>query len=250
MKLEELVSYLDGYLAVGETGDDRNALNGLQVSNSGKVSSIAAAVDACQATVDAAAACGADLLIVHHGLFWRGLEPLVGRAYRRVRALVQNDIALYSSHAPLDRHAEVGNNAVLASRIGLTVRGSFGDYCGARVGVWGETDLGRDELRSAVEAVLGAPARLLACGPARSRRVGIVTGAAGSSLREAHAAGLDTFITGEGQHWTYFDAEELEVNMLLAGHYATETLGVRALAEHVSKRFGIPWTFLDHPTGM
>lgn len=250
MRLQQLVSYLDDYLSARDPADDRNAMNGLQVEGLEDVRSFAVSVDACQATIDVAAKSGAGLLIVHHGLFWRGLEPVVGSAYRRLASLVKNGVALYASHAPLDRHPEVGNNAVLARKLGVAPRGLFGDYCGAPIGLWGELDMGRAELCAAVERVLGSSVRLLGYGPERCGRVGVITGAAGSSVRHAHAAGLDTFITGEGQHWTYFDAEELGVNMLLAGHYATETIGVKALGEHVSERFDLPWTFIDHPTGL
>jgi len=250
MRLDDLVQYLNGYLRITEVGDDALALNGLQVENSGEVQSLAVAVDACQAVIDQAAQRGADLLVVHHGLFWSGLEPLVGRHYRRVAALVRHGIALYSAHIPLDRHPEVGNNAVLARKLGIEVRGWFGDYHGSPIGIWGELDLPRDGLAAQLEGILGCTSRLIAGGPERVRRVGIITGAAGSMLKDASEAGLDSFITGEGQHWTYFDAEELGVNAYYAGHYATETLGVKALAEHIAERFRLPWSFIDHPTGL
>jgi dinuclear metal center YbgI/SA1388 family protein len=250
VRLDDLVRYVDDYLRVREVADDRNALNGLQVENAGEVRHIAAAVDACQATIAAAAERGADLLLVHHGLFWSGLEPLTGRAYRRVSALLRHGIALYSAHIPLDRHPDVGNNALLARKIGMDVRGWFGDHLGAPLGAWGDLDIGRDALRERIEGALGASAKVIPGGPERCRRVGIITGAAGGFVRQARDAGLDTFITGEGHHWTYFDAEEYGVNVVLAGHYATETLGVQALAAHLSERFQLPWSFLDHPTGL
>lgn len=250
MRLEDLVAYLDDYLRVREVGDDPNALNGLQVENAGQVQHLAVAVDACQASIDLAAERGADLLIVHHGLYWGGLEPLVGRQFRRFGALVRHGIALYSAHIPLDRHPEVGNNVVLARQLGLEVRGWFGEHRGAPIGAWGELDLPREALVQRLGGVLGVTPRLLAGGPERARRVGVITGGAGSMIRQAKDAGLDTFITGEGQHWTYFDAEELGVNVVYAGHYATETVGVKALAEHLAERFQLPWSFIDHPTGL
>jgi dinuclear metal center YbgI/SA1388 family protein len=250
MRLDDLVEYLDGYLRIHEVGDDPLALNGLQVENGGDVQNVAVAVDACLAVMDQAAQRGADLLLVHHGLFWGGLEPLVGRHYRRVAALVRHGIALYAAHIPLDRHPEVGNNVVLARKLGMEVRGWFGTYRGSPIGTWGELDLSREALGSRLQEILGTPPRLIAGGPERVRRIGIITGAAGSMLKEASLAALDTFITGEGQHWTYFDAEELGVNAYYAGHYATETLGVKALAEHIAERFRLPWSFIDHPTGL
>jgi len=250
MKLDDLVSYLDDYLRVRETGDDRHALNGLQVENSGDVRQLAVAVDACQAVIDQAAERGADLLVVHHGLFWGGLEPVRGRLYRKLAALVRHDVAVYSAHLPLDRHPEVGNNAVLARRLGMEVRGWWGEYEGAPLGVWGELDIEREALAERIAGALGVSPRLIAGGTPRVHRVGVITGAGGEMIGAAKEAGLDAFVTGEGRHWTYFDAEELGLNVYFAGHYATETVGVKALAEHVAQRFQIPWSFVDHPTGL
>src|SRR2546423_13161314 len=134
IELAALVAYLDRYLRVADVADAPHALNGLQVSNRGTVSRAAAAVDLCEATVRMAAQQGADLLLVHHGLFWGGLQPLTGRAYRRVAGLIAKNIALYSAHLPLDLHPEVGNNAVLARQLGVSPRGEFGEEYGVRVG--------------------------------------------------------------------------------------------------------------------
>src|SRR6266446_4719352 len=207
MELAALVSYLDGYLRVAEVPDAPHAVNGLQVANAGAVNRVAAAVDLCEATVRMAGEQGADFLLVHHGLFWRGLEPLTGRAHRRVAGLIAKNIALYSVHLPLDLHPEVGNNAVLARQLGVSLRGDFGEEYGVRIGRWGEIDVPRNALERQLTA-----------------------------------------ITGEGPHHTFFDAEELKLNVFYAGHYATETVGVQALAGHLRDRFQLPWTFLDHPT--
>lgn len=250
MNLAELVVYLDGYLRVRDVPDAPEALNGLQVANGGTVTRVAAAVDLCEATVRLAGEHGADLLLVHHGLFWSGLRPLTGPAYRRVAGLVRQNIALYSAHLPLDLHPDVGNNAVLARQLGVAVRGAFGEEYGVRIGVWGELEVSRAAVAERLAALLGARPRVMPFGPERVGRVGIVTGGAGSMIAQASAAGLDTYITGEGAHHTFFDAEELGVNVFYAGHYATETVGVQALAEHLQARFGLPWTFLDHPTGL
>lgn len=250
MHLAELVTYLDDYLRIRETPDYPDALNGLQVENAGNVTRIGAAVDLCEATIQLAAAQGVDLLLVHHGLFWGGLRPLVGPRHRRVANLVRHNIAVYSAHLPLDRHPDVGNNAVLARALGITVRGQFGDHDGVPIGVWGELRIERAALQQKIAAVLGPVPRLMPFGPAAVRLVGIITGAGGSLIADAAAAGLDTYVTGEGAHHTFFDAEELGLNVFYAGHYATETTGVKALAEHINAKFGIPWAFLDHPTGM
>ena len=139
---------------------------------------------------------------------------------------------------------------MLARMLEIKIRGDFGSYHGAPAGVWGEYHGTREELSWALTKALGTAPRAFPFGPERVQRVGIVTGSGGSLIPQAAAAGLDTFITGEGQHWTYFDAEELGINVFYAGHYATETVGVKALAEHVSKKFDLPWVFLDHPTGL
>jgi dinuclear metal center YbgI/SA1388 family protein len=250
MDLTALVSYLDGYLRVAEVPDAPNAVNGLQVANAGTVSRVAAAVDLCEATVRLAAEQGADLLLVHHGLFWGGLQPLTGRAHRRVAGLITRDIALYSAHLPLDLHPEVGNNAVLARQLGISLRGEFGEEYGVPIGRWGDVDMSREAFEGRLAGLTGSAPRRMAFGPERVRRVGVVTGAAGSMIAQAAAADLDTFVTGEGPHHTFFDAEELKLNVFYAGHYATETVGVKALAEHLHARFGLAWTFLDHPTGL
>lgn len=250
MRLADVVDYLDAYLRVRDVPDAAQAVNGLQVANAGAVAHVAAAVDLCEATVSQAAGQGADLLLVHHGLFWSGVQPLTGPAYRRVAGLIRRDIAVYSAHLPLDVHPEVGNNAVLARQLGVRRCGEFGEEYGVALGVWGELDIPRAALERQLGVVLGVAPRVLAFGPERVRRVGIITGGAGSMIRQAAAAGLDTYVTGEGAHHTYFDAEELRLNVFYAGHYATETVGVKALAEHLHAKFGLPWTFLDHPTGL
>ena len=249
--LAELVAYLDDYLKLAEIPDFPGAANGLQVENRGHVAKIAACTDACQATIDGAAERGADLLLVHHGLFWGdGLRPLTDRNYRRVRALLEADVAVYSAHLPLDVHPEVGNNVQLARRLGLELEGRFGEYEGCLIGVHGALDLSRDDLGARIADVLGSPPMRIGTGPERCRRVGIVTGGAARLIGQARAAGLDTFITGEGPHHSYFDAEEWGLNVFFAGHYATETLGVQALAAHVAEKFGLDWEFIDHPTGL
>lgn len=250
MKLSDLVSYLDDYLRVREVQDSELAFNGLQVEGGSDITQVVVAVDACQAVIDEAVKRHADLLIVHHGLFWDGPQPLTGREFRRLAPLVRNEIAVYSAHLPLDLHPDVGNNAVLSRLLGIPVGGWWGEYKGAPIGTWGVADLGRDELVHRVEKTLGIVPRLLACGPSSARRIGIVTGAGGSMIAEAKSAGIDTFITGEAKHHAYFDAEDLGINVILAGHYATETVGVRALAEHLANRFGLQWSFIDHPTGL
>lgn len=250
MHLAELVTYLDTYLRVREVPDYPTALNGLQVENTGEVTQVAVAVDAAQATIDAAIAQNADFLLVHHGLFWDGNQPLTGRRFRRLKPLLDAGVAVYAAHLPLDVHPEVGNNVVLARALGIEPQGTFGDYRGYPLGVWGEMDLRREALAARLDELLGGRVKLVPGGPERIRHVGVITGGAGSMIGAAREAGLDAFVTGEGAHHNFFDAEEGGLNLFLGGHYATETWGVRALAQHLEHRFGLPWTWIDHPTGL
>lgn len=251
MDLRSLTEYLDTWLRVREVPDYPNAHNGLQVdSGRAEVRRIAVAVDAVQHTVDAAVRAEADLLLVHHGLFWDGNQPVTGRRYRRLKALFDADLAVYSAHLPLDVHPEVGNNAVLARELGVEIRGTFGEYKGFPVGVWGEIDIRRDALCARLDSLLGGRVKMVPGGPERVRTVGVITGGAGGEVAAAARQGLDAYVSGEGAHHNFFDAEEGGVNLLLGGHYATETFGVRAVGRHLEEKFGIDWMFIDHPTGL
>ncbi|MEO5509535.1 MAG: Nif3-like dinuclear metal center hexameric protein [Longimicrobiales bacterium] len=250
VKTDELVEYLHNFLRDAHIPDSSHALNGLQVANSGTVRKLAAAVDASEQTIEEAVRRGCDFLLVHHGLFWDGNQPVTGARYRKLKRLLSTETALYSAHIPLDLHPEVGNNAVLASAIGLQVRGTFGSYKGVDLGVWGDLEIRRESLAARLDEVLGGPVRMIAGGPEIVHRIGVVTGAAASMLGEAVDLGLDAFITGEGSHHTYFEAQERGINLYYGGHYATETWGVKALAAHLEAKFAIPWEFIDLPTGM
>lgn len=246
----ELAAWLDDYLAVASVPDSGRALNGLQVENGGRVRKVAAAVDASEAAVAAAIERGCDLLLVHHGLFWDGNVPVTGRRYRKLRALMDADVAVYSSHLPLDVHPDVGNNAVLARALGIELEGTFADHEGIQLGRWGRLELTREALAARLDDLLGVRVRMMPGGPERIRRVGVLTGSGGDMINAAIAAQLDAYVTGEGAHHTYFDAMEGRINVYYGGHYATETWGVRALAERIEKQFGVPWEFLDLPTGL
>jgi dinuclear metal center YbgI/SA1388 family protein len=249
--LHEIVEYLDEYLEVDRVPDAPGARNGLQVDARSPVERICAAVDACQTTIEAAAEDGAQLLLVHHGLFWGDPLPVTGRTYRRLKALFDADLALYSAHAPLDVHPEIGNNSLLARALGLEIEGRFGSWKGLdEIGVWSAVDLSLGELTDRIGAACDTQPFVIRGGPNHVRRVGIITGGAASSIEEAHEAGLDTFVTGEGSHHSFHDAMELGVNVVYAGHYATEVLGVKALAELLAGRFDLSWSFVDHPTGL
>lgn len=248
--LKSIVAHCDKILRTDEIGDYDGAVNGLQVENSGSVTRIAATVDASLATVKLAIAAKADLLIVHHGLFWSKTHPWTGKKYELIKLLIENNIAIYSSHLPLDAHPKLGNNAQLAAAIGLKKLKPFFFSHGQNIGLKAATKIPRAELAKRLARVTGAPPKGVPGGKEMCRRIGIVTGGAGGELKQAAAAGVDTFITGEGPHWTYALAEDLGLNVFYAGHYATETFGVKALAAELSKKFKLPWEFLDHPTGL
>jgi dinuclear metal center YbgI/SA1388 family protein len=248
--LKTVVAYCDKILRTNEIGDYDGAANGLQVENRGKVSCIAVAVDASLATVKLAVAAGADLLIVHHGLFWNARQPWTGTNYKLLRLLIENNLAVYSSHLPLDAHPRLGNNAQLCAALGFRNLRPFFLTHGQTIGFKTRMTISRSELAKRIAQVTGAKPRIVPGGGEICRDIGVVTGGAGAELKQAAGEGVDTFITGEGPHWTYALAEELGLNVFYGGHYATETFGVKALAAHMSKKFRVPWTFLDYPTGL
>jgi dinuclear metal center YbgI/SA1388 family protein len=248
--LKTIVAHCDKILRTREIGDYDGAANGLQVENSGAVTKIAAAVDASIATAKLAIAAKADLLIVHHGLFWGPRQPWTGKNYELFRLLIENNLAIYSSHLPLDAHPKIGNNAQLCAALGLKNLKPFFESHGQTIGFKSQTKKSRDELAKKMERATGAKPKIISGGKNICEKIGVVTGGAGAELKIAADEGMDTFITGEGPHWTYALAEELGLNVFYGGHYATETFGVKALAAELSKKFLVPWKFLDHPTGL
>lgn len=245
-----ITRYCDRILRTKETGDYPGAANGLQVENRGSISRIATAVDGSLATARLAIEAGADLLIVHHGLFWSPAHPWTGKKYELLRLLLDNDLAVYSSHLPLDAHPRLGNNAQLCAALGLKRSRPFFASHGGTIGLQARQKISRTELARRLQRALGSEPLLIPGGPEVCERIGVVTGGAGGELKQAAAEGVDTFITGEGPHWTYALAEELGLNVLYGGHYATETFGVKALAAELSGKFKLPWSFLEHPTGL
>lgn len=250
-----IVEYLDDLLGTGAIPDYPNARNGLQLTNSGSVSRVAAAVDFSTRTVAEASKAQADFMIVHHGMFWNGVQAIRGPVYSRLRMLITNDIAVYASHLPLDRHPLYGNNALLATKLALEPTKEFGRFQTISVGVAGLADVDTRTLLQSADAFSrghGGSAHGTTILPGqRTRSWAICTGAGASSdtIGEACDRGIDTLIVGEGPHHTAIDAEDAGLTILYLGHYATETLGVSALAAHVSERFGVPWTFIEAPTG-
>jgi dinuclear metal center YbgI/SA1388 family protein len=256
ISLRDLGQYADALLETATTPDYENALNGIQLENQSPVHSIAAAVDFSGRAIQGAIAKGANLLIVHHGMFWGGLERLTGPSYKRVRTLIEADIAVYASHLPLDRHPALGNNALLASELDLQPTAGFATFEGIFIGLRGESDLETATLvtraRDFARTRGGDVRTSVLQDGRRTRKWAICTGAGASSetLREASTMGVDTLIVGEGPHWTAIHAEENDLAIIYAGHYATETLGVCALAQHLSEKYDLPWNFLNAPTGL
>ncbi|MGD1083711.1 MAG: Nif3-like dinuclear metal center hexameric protein [Verrucomicrobiota bacterium] len=248
--LSAIVAHCQSLLRPAAFDDYEGAANGLQVENSGVVTKIAAAVDASLATIQMAVAADARLMVVHHGLFWGPTVPWTGPRRAMLKLLIENDLAVYSSHLPLDAHPELGNNALLCAALGFKKLRPFFLERGRRLGWRTDAPVQRQVLAQKIGLVLGRAPVLLPGGPPRCRRIGVVTGGAGGHLKIAAAEGVDTFITGEGPHWTCALAEELGLNVFYGGHYATETFGVKALAAELSKKFSVPWVFLDHPTGL
>jgi dinuclear metal center YbgI/SA1388 family protein len=246
--LQSIVSFANELLQVAQIEDYPAALNGLQLENRGIVSRIGAAVDASSSTIELAIGQEVDLLVVHHGLFWGGLTPITGPTYRRLAKAVEANLAIYSAHLPLDFHPEIGNNFLLAQALSLLPVSPFWFVKGRPQGCVASASLELAELILRAERVLGRKIWCCPAGPRRTRRIGIVTGGAGAHVAEVAAEGIDTFLTGEGPHHTFALAEELGINLLYGGHYATETFGIRALAARLSDKFGLPWQFLDHPS--
>ena len=243
----DLVGYLDGYLETGAVRD--YGPNGLQVEGAAEVRRLVTGVSACHELFVRARQLGADAVLVHHGIFWRGTpQPLVGVQYRRLAELVHGGMALLAYHLPLDRHPDVGNNALAARALGLERLEPFAEHDGVAIGFCGELPeaIAPDELASRCRTLYGQEPLLLgAVKPVRT--IGIVSGGAQGDLHQAIAAGLDAFITGEASEWVTNLAVEAGVTYVAAGHYATERLGVRALGEHLRDRFGLLVEFVDVP---
>ncbi len=255
MKLGTFSDRLDDILETEAYADIDGSPNGLQVGDpSWSVDHAAFAVDAASATIDDAVAADADVLVTHHGLWWEGTERLTGPTYDRVRRLIESELGLYVSHLPLDGHPTYGNAAGVADRLSLEGTESFGAFHGETIGRFGRYREPRafdaivTELSETLDTGDG-DVRALSFGPDRVESVAIVTGDGTDWLGEAIDADADVFVTGEGAQRLYHEAREHGINVILAGHYGTETFGVRSLAELVEE-WGLSTTFVSHPTGL
>lgn len=246
---DELVAYLDRYLRVDEIPD--SSPNGLQVEGAKQVRRVAYAVDASVETITAAARARVKFLVVHHGLWWGRHEQIVGNMRRRIAALIDHDVSLYAAHLPLDCHPEVGNNVEIARLLKLRVASPFGEYKGVQVGVVAAASrpLSRKAFAESVERVLDTAVQVLPFGPSTVRRVAVVSGGGAMFAETAARSGCDTLLTGESSHAAVHPAREARINLLFGGHYATETVGLRALEKRVQRRFGLRGLFIAAPTG-
>jgi dinuclear metal center YbgI/SA1388 family protein len=255
MNCGALCERLDSLLETDAYADLDASANGLQVGPATQpVEHVAFAVDAAVETIDRARDAGADLLVTHHGIVWGGLDDVTGQAYRRIAPLIDDDLALYVSHLPLDGHQDLGNAAGVADVLDLGNRAPFGTIGDQYVGQRGQTagSMPADEIRERLAAALDTKdqsIRVLDFGPATIRDVAVVTGSGADWLEEAAAAGADALVTGEGKGKLYHEAREVGVTVFLAGHYATETFGVQALQAEVEE-WGLETTFIDCPTGL
>jgi len=244
---DEIVAFLDDTLHVAAVKGDDGACNGLQVQGVPEVRRVGLAVDACMEAYERAVAADCQMLVTHHGMIWGGLKSITGRMYEHVSFLMRHGLNLYGSHLPLDMHPELGNNAQLAKLLGLGDVAPFGEYRGEVIGFSGtlpQPASPKELARRLGDAIGGKPV-VLEFGPATVRRVGIISGGAADDVTQAARAGLDAYITGEPAHCTFQLTRELHANMICLGHYSSETLGVRAVGQRLTERFGVENVFLD-----
>lgn len=250
MKLPDLVSWLDIYLDIHAYKDP--SLNGLQVEGAQNVTKVAVAVDSSLSTFEQAAEVGADMLVVHHGLFWGEPLALRGPHARKVRYLLDKNISLYAAHIPLDAHEEVGNNWGLARILGMDGLEPFGLWAGKPIGVKGTfpNPITLRDLADLIEKELGESVLVHAGGPLEIGSLGIISGGAARDIVTAAEEGLDAFLTGEPKHEVFYESFERNINALYAGHYMTETVGVNLLADKLRHEFGLATEFILLPTGL
>ena len=249
MDILQLSHYLDNLLDIKEIKDSANAMNGLQVQNTGDIKKVGLAVDLCMATIEKAIAAECNMMFVHHGMLWGGVKLIRGNFYDKISTMMCENLGLYSAHLPLDMHPVLGNNKVLAGQLELNELEPFGEYEGQKIGFKGRLkSLSAEELGAKLEDKLGSPVKVIGSGEVQT--LGVVSGGAADILSQAAVAGLDAYLTGEGSNHHYHEAIENECVLILAGHYATETGGVKAVGKHLEEQFGIKTEFIDYPTGI
>ena len=249
MDILPLSHYLDNLLDISNIPDLPNAFNGLQVENTGDIKKIGLAVDICDATIRMAIDQECHMVLVHHGLFWSGSQPIRGKIYKKLSTLIRNNVGLYAAHIPLDIHPLLGNSKVLADLLGLQNPQPFGEYMGIKIGLKGTI---QSQPAKQLAKYLGRnlSTQVQVIGERKIESIGLVTGGAGEMICQAVEEGLDAYLTGECDHHHFHEATEGGCTLLLAGHYATETGGVKAIGKHLEGKFGIECEFLHYPTGL
>lgn len=253
MRINEFDTWCRSFLDIEALERADASMNGLQIGDySQELKTIAFAVDGCLETILRAVEEGADMLFVHHGLFWGRPLAVTGDHYKRVKTALENNLALYAVHLPLDMHPLYGNNACLADVLGLVDREAFGEYKGFRIGIKGrlEEPLARDSVIPALFGDWESSPRMLPFGPAEIRTAGMISGGGTHEVAEAIREGLDLYITGDSSHTIYHQCLEAGINVLFGGHYMTEITGVQAVMKKVDLELGIKTVFIDVPTGL
>ncbi len=241
--LSEITQYCDQRVRKNEIKDFPGAYNGLQFANNGKITKIGAAVDAGMLPFRMAQEQGIDFLIVHHGMFWDGVRTVTGNVYEKYKLLLNANIAVYSAHLPLDAHPEIGNNAIIAKKLGLQVTGQFAEFERTACGITTAFSGNRSALKKKIDTLFPA-CRAMEFGSENPQTIAILSGSGASALPELIAKGIDTLITGEVKQSYYNFAQENRLNLYLCGHYASEVFGVQALAEEISGKFSLPYAFV------
>lgn len=240
----KIVKYCDHLLNIKNIEDYDQAFNGLQFENSGKVLKIASAVDASLESIQAAKKIQANLLFVHHGLFWGNPLPVTQYIYEKYRLLIEGDIAVYSCHLPLDAHPEIGNNAILAKKFKLTELFQEFELHKTKIGFVGTREIERDAFRQ--EVLTHFPrCTAMEYGPEKINKVAVCSGGSGAILSQAKSLGVDTIVVGECIQYQYNIAREHQLNVYICGHYATEIFGVDALGKNVAQKFDLPYQFIS-----
>jgi dinuclear metal center YbgI/SA1388 family protein len=249
--IHQINDFLKNILDPREMGD--YAINGIQVENDGEIERVSFAVDCSMEAIVKAAEDGSQLMIVHHGIFWGKPVPISSNHRARIRMLLEKNIGLIAYHLPLDCHGEYGNNIRIMKKLGIAGVSPFGSYKGIQLGYLGISGeiLGIDDICRKLGIVIdGKIVRYLDFGVKEITKIAVVSGGGGSCFEEAAGVKADLFITGDAEHELYHAAKENGINVLFAGHYFTETFGVKALQELIGKEFGIDTVFYEIPTGL
>lgn len=242
---KEIAQYLSELLETSSFEDTSN--NGLQVENEGQVQKVAFAVDACLETFQKAKEQGCQMLITHHGLIWEGIKYIKGNTYQKIKHLITNNLALYTSHLPLDAHPQYGNNTQLAQLLHLQEQKPFGFYKDKMIGCMGTTDTTLEQIKMLLRQH-NMKTTTLPFGPQQIKKIALISGGAAAEVVQAMKVKADLYITGEPLHYLHHLAKENNINVIFAGHYETEVWGVKALMPLIKEKFSVETVFIDVPT--